>query len=262
MSSELLFEVRDRVGLIRLNRPEKLNAFTGTMLDEWLAALAESEAREDVRCVVISGVGRAFTTGGDTSTMGAGQDNGPRATKDRIWEVIQAVPKQLAVMDTPTVAAVNGVATGGGVDVALACDIRVCAASARFAETYAKLGLIPGAGGAYFLPRLVGVARALEMLWTAEFIDAETAARIGLVNHVYPDGSFLDDALELAGRIASAAPLSVKYIKRTVYRSLATDMLTSFDLISSHMTVVRSSEDHVEAVNAFREKRAPEFKGI
>ena len=261
MSAEVVFEVRDRVGLIRLNRPEKLNAFTNSMLEDWLEALDEAEAREDVRCLVITGTGRGFTTGGDVSTMGEGQDNSPRATKDRIWETIQAVPKRLATMDTPTIAAVNGVATGGGVDVALACDIRVCAASARFAETYSRLGLIPGAGGAYFLPRTVGVARALELLWTAEFIDAETAERIGLVNHVYPDESFLDDAMALAGRIAAAAPLSVRYIKRTVYRSLATDMLTSFDLVSSHMTVVRSSEDHVEAVEAFREKRAPEFKG-
>lgn len=261
MSAEVVFEVRDRVGLIRLNRPEKLNAFTNSMLEDWLEALDEAEAREDVRCLVITGTGRGFTTGGDVSTMGEGRDNSPRATKDRIWETIQAVPKRLATMDTPTIAAVNGVATGGGVDVALACDIRVCAASARFAETYSRLGLIPGAGGAYFLPRTVGVARALELLWTAEFIDAETAERIGLVNHVYPDESFLDDAMALAGRIAAAAPLSVRYIKRTVYRSLATDMLTSFDLVSSHMTVVRSSEDHVEAVSAFREKRTPEFKG-
>ena len=261
MSAEVVFEVRDRVGLIRLNRPEKLNAFTNSMLEDWLEALDEAEASEDVRCLVITGTGRGFTTGGDVSTMGEGRDNSPRATKDRIWETIQAVPKRLATMDTPTIAAVNGVATGGGVDVALACDIRVCAASARFAETYSRLGLIPGAGGAYFLPRTVGVARALELLWTAEFIDAETAERIGLVNHVYPDESFLDDAMALAGRIAAAAPLSVRYIKRTVYRSLATDMLTSFDLVSSHMTVVRSSEDHVEAVSAFREKRTPEFKG-
>ncbi|MCY3755739.1 MAG: enoyl-CoA hydratase/isomerase family protein, partial [Alphaproteobacteria bacterium] len=233
MSSEIVFEVRDKVGLIRLNRPEKLNAFTNVMLEDWLEALDEAEAREGVRCVVITGTGRGFTTGGDVSTMGGGRDNSPRATKDRIWETIQAVPKRLAAMDTPTIAAVNGVATGGGVDVALACDIRVCAASARFAETYARLGLIPGAGGAYFLPRAVGTARALELLWTAEFIDAETAERIGLVNHVYPDESFLDDAMALAGRIAAAAPLSVRYIKRTVYRSLATDMLTSFDLVSS-----------------------------
>ena len=261
MSAEIVFEVRDGVSLIRLNRPEKLNAFTNSMLENWLEALDEAEVREDVRCVVITGTGRGFTTGGDVSTMGEDRDNSPRATKDRIWETIQAVPKRLAGMDTPTIAAVNGVATGGGVDVALACDIRVCAASARFAETYARLGLIPGAGGAYFLPRVVGTARALELLWTAEFVDAETAERIGLVNHVYPDESFLDDAMALAGRIAAAAPLSVRYIKRTVYRSLATDMLTSFDLVSSHMTVVRASEDHVEAVAAFREKRPPEFKG-
>ena len=128
-------------------------------------------------------------------------------------------------------------------------------------EVRDKVGLIPGAGGVYFLPRTVGTARALELLWTAEFVDAGTAERIGLVNHVYPDETFLDDAMALAGRIAAAAPLSVRYIKRTVYRSLATDMLTNFDLVSSHMTVVRSSEDHVEAVAAFREKRTPEFKG-
>ena len=261
MSEHLLVEIDDGVAVLTLNRPGKLNAFTGDMLQGLVAALDECEARDDVRVAILTGAGRGFCSGGDIGGMGAAADNRPHVTKERIWREIQAFPKRCARFEKPLLAAVNGVATGGGMDLALACDIRVAARSARFAETYARIGLLPGGGGAYFLPRLVGKARALELLWTAEFIDAEQALALGLVNHVYPDEALMPEAMQLAKRIAAMPPLSVQLIKRTVNQGLEVDMTTAFDLISSHIAVARAGHDHPEAIAAFREKRQGKYVG-
>lgn len=261
MPDNLIFEVSDTIATLTLNRPEKLNAFTNDMLHGLVATLDECDERDDVRAVILTGAGRGFCSGGDIGTMGEAADNRPHVTKDRIWRDVQAFPKRLARFEKPIIAAVNGVATGGGMDLALACDFRVAAQSARFAETYAKIGLLPGGGGAYFLPRLVGAARALELLWTAEFIDAEQALEFGLVNHVYPDGDLMTEARKIASRIATMPPNSIRLIKRAVYQGLETDMTTAFDLISSHIAVARAGADHPEAINAFREKRSGDFVG-
>ena len=194
--------------------------------------------------------------------MGEGHDVRPHVTKDRIWQKIQAFPKRLARFKKPILAAVNGAAVGGGMDLALACDIRIAGESAKFAETYAKIGLLPGGGGAYFLPRLVGRARALELLWTADFIDGATALEIGLVNHVYPDDQLLAETIKLAKRIAAMPPLSIRLIKRTVDQSLRSDMDTAFDLVSSHIAIARFGPDHAEAIAAFKEKRPGKFGGF
>ena len=146
-------------------------------------------------------------------------------------------------------------------DLALACDIRIAGASARFCESYVKIGLAPGGGGAYFLPRIVGKAQALELLWTADFVDAETALSIGLVNHVYPDDQLMVETLKLAKRIAAQPPLSVKLVKRLVDQGLRSDMDTAFDLVSSHISILRSGEDHKEAIAAFKEKRPGKYRG-
>ena len=145
--------------------------------------------------------------------------------------------------------------------IAMACDIRIAGASARFAETYAKIGLLPGGGGAYFLPRLVGKARALELLWTADFIDAAAALEIGLVNHVFPDDALMAETIKLATRIAAMPPLSIRLIKRTVNQSLEADLATALDLVSSHIAIARAGDDHVEAIEAFRAKRDGEYVG-
>ena len=149
----------------------------------------------------------------------------------------------------------------GGMDLALACDIRIAGKSAEYSETYVKIGLLPGGGGAYFLPRLVGKSKALELLWTADFIDAETALEIGLVNHVHPDDQLLSETIKLAKRITAMPPLSVRLIKRTVNQCIDADMETAFDLVSSHIAIARAGHDHGEAIKAFREKRAGDYLG-
>jgi len=259
--SELLFDVEDNVAILTLNRPEKLNAFTSAMLTGLVEALDACGERDDVRAVILTGAGRGFCSGGDIGGMGEGQDNRPHITKKRIADEIQAFPKRLARFEKPVLAAVNGPAAGGGMDLALACDFRVAGKSARFAETYGKIGLLPGGGGAYFLPRIVGKAMAMEMLLTAEFIDADEALRIGLVNHVYEDNQLMAEARRIAKRIASLPPLSMKLIKRTVNEGLTSDMAASLDLVSSHIAITRSGPDHVEAIKAFKEKRAGVYVG-
>jgi enoyl-CoA hydratase/carnithine racemase len=261
MAQDLLFDVSGGIAVMTLNRPDKLNAFTGEMLHGLVAALDECDARDDVRVAILTGAGRGFCSGGDVGGMGGAADNRPHVTKRRIWREIQAFPKRAARFEKPLLAAVNGVATGGGMDLALACDIRVAAKSARFAETYARIGLLPGGGGAWFLPRLVGQARALEMLWTAEFIDADQALGIGLVNHVWPDAELMRETIRLAERIAAMPPLSVQLIKRAVAQGMSADMTTAFDLISSHIAIARAGYDHPEAIAAFREKRPGLYEG-
>jgi 2-(1,2-epoxy-1,2-dihydrophenyl)acetyl-CoA isomerase len=261
MSEELQFTVAGHVATITLNRPDKLNAFTDGMLEEWLAALDACRARDDIRVVVITGTGRAFTTGGDVGGFAAHAASSAARIKSRVQDGIQLVPRKIAEMDKPVIAAMNGVATGGGLDVALACDIRFAAESARFAETYVRMGLIPGAGGAYLLPRIIGAARALEMFWSAEFVDARQAERIGLVNRVFPDDELMPRTYEFARRVADGAPLAVQLIKRVVRLGLDKDLATGLELAAANLPVVRSSEDHLEAIAAHKEKRPPKFKG-
>jgi len=261
MTDLIKFEVADGIAIITLNRPEKLNAFTDVMLDSWLAALEECRIRADVRVIVMTGTGRAFTTGGDVESFSASASLSPAEIKNRLINGIQRLPRKLAEIEKPIIAALNGFATGGGLDIALACDIRFAAESARFAETYAKMGLIPGAGGAYLLPRIVGTAKALELFWSCDWVEAREAERIGLVNLVFPDAELMAGTMAFARKVADAAPLSIQTIKRVVHLGLNQDLPAALELVASNMTVVRSSEDHKEALAAFKEKRTPVFKG-
>ncbi len=172
------------------------------MLEKWLAALEECRTNPEVRVIVITGTGRAFTTGGDVEGVRRKRVADAARHHAATWcEGSQRLPRKLAEIDKPVIAALNGFATGGGLDIALACDIRFAAESARFAETYARMGLIPGMGGAYLLPRIVGVAKALEMFWSGDWVDAREAERIGLVNKVFPDAELMEGTYAFARRV-------------------------------------------------------------
>jgi len=251
----------DGVATLTLNRPEKLNAFNAAMLDEWVALLEQAQADPQVRAIVLTGAGKGFCSGGDVDDMGSSDANTALRIKQRLRDGVQRIPELLQRIDKPVIAAINGVATGAGLDLALMCDVRFLAAGARVGETYARIGLVPGAGGAWFLPRLVGVAKALELFWSSELLDAQEALRIGLVNRVVPDADLLAHAQQFAARVAQAPPLSVQLIKRAVYQGTQTDLTTSLDLISSHMTLVRNSRDHAEALATLREKRPGNYEG-
>jgi enoyl-CoA hydratase/carnithine racemase len=261
VSDLLKYEIVDGIATITLNRPEKMNAFTGEMMDDWVAALEDCRTRPDVRAIVMTGTGRAFTTGGDVESFSGSAKQTPQGIRNHLVGGSQRLIRKIAEIDKPVIAALNGFATGGGLDIALACDIRFAAETARFAETYAKMGLIPGMGGAWLLPRIVGVAKALELFWSTDWVDAREAERIGLVNKVFPDAELMEATRAFARKAADGAPLAVQTIKRLVRTGLGQDLTTALDMVASEMTVVRSSEDHREALAAFKEKRKPTFTG-
>jgi len=163
--SDLLYEKKDKIATITLNRPDKLNAFTGPMIEAWAKSLADAQADPDVNVVVVTGAGRAFCAGGDVARMGQGEPT-QLDHKNSLWEGVHRVPKTLETLDKPVIAMVNGLAVGAGMGMTVMCDVRFAAASARFSTGYVKVGLVPGDGDTYFLPRLVGPAKALELLWT------------------------------------------------------------------------------------------------
>jgi 2-(1,2-epoxy-1,2-dihydrophenyl)acetyl-CoA isomerase len=261
MTDQLRYEVADGIATITLNRPEKMNAFTPEMLAAWADALLESGRRDDVRVVVITGAGKAFCSGGDIGSMGSRSERTPLQRKSELSASVHRVPLAIAELDKPVIAAMNGAAAGAGLDLALWCDLRYAAESARLGETYVRVGLVPGAGGTWILPRRVGLAKALEMFWTGELLDAREAERIGLVNKTLPDAELMPYVMQVARRIADGPPLSIRTIKRAVYQGQAIDFRTSLDLISSHYAVVTSTHDHKEAVAAYVEKRKPSFRG-
>ena len=256
MSGDLEFTVADGIARIVLDRPERMNAFTFEMIDAWVQALRHCREDDAVRVVVVTGRGSAFCSGGDIVEMGDRLGQPPERRKNELFERIERIPLALEDLDKPVIAALNGVATGAGLDLALMCDLRYAAESARFAETYLKVGLVPGAGGAHFLPRLVGVSKALEMFFTAEFVDAQEALRIGLVNKVFPDAELHEQVDRIARRIAAAPPLATRMIKRAVYQGMRNDLRTNLDLISSHYAVVTAGQEHRDLVEKFIDGRA------
>lgn len=260
-TDQLRFEVRDSIATITLNRPEKKNAFTTEMLHAWGDALLECAERDDVRAVVLTGAGDAFCSGGDVGNMKDRAEDSAYQRKVALAERVHRIPLILETFEKPVIVAVNGVATGAGMDMALMGDIRIAASSARFAETYTRVGIFSGDGGAWFLPRIVGTAKALELLWTARFIDAAEAERMGIVSRVVPDEQLMAVAYELASRIAEQPPIAVRMMKRAVYQAERMDLRTHLDMASSHMAAVYSTQDHREAVAAFQDKRKPRFSG-
>jgi enoyl-CoA hydratase/carnithine racemase len=258
--SDLIYEVKDKIATITLNRPDKLNAFTGPMLDAWVNGLAEAQADPNVNVVVVTGAGRAFCSGGDVGRMGEGA---PSALdhKNTLYEGVHRVPRQLEAMDKPVIAMVNGLAVGAGMGMCLMCDVRIASTEARFSTGYVRVGLVPGDGDTFFLPRLVGPARALELLWTADFIEAPRALELGIVNRVVPPGELQEATHAFARQIADGPQVPIRMIKRLVYQSLKLDLRTHLDLVSSHMSIVRQTADHKEGVAAFKEKRSPKFQG-
>lgn len=256
---DLEYQVEAGVATIRLNRPAQRNAFTLPMLQSWVAALTSAREDEAVRVVVLTGAPGAFCSGADMSKVGAADT--PLETKSVLTDHVHRVALAVEDLDKPLIAAVNGAAVGAGMDMALMCDVRVATSSATFCEGYVKVGLVPGDGGCYYLPRIIGTAKALELLWTGDVVSASEALAMGLVSRVHPDETFAAEVDAFARRLADGPPVHLRMIKRATYQSARSDLRTALDLISSHMAVAKSTADAREAFSAFSERRPPSFVG-
>ncbi|HXG41502.1 MAG TPA: enoyl-CoA hydratase-related protein [Dehalococcoidia bacterium] len=263
---QVIYEKRDDgVAVITLNRPERLNAFTRQMIDEWYAALQDAHLDANVRVVVVTGAGRAFCAGADVGSGAAGalMDRSRDLVENRnfLRDSIQRIPRLLAQMDKPYIAAVNGVAVGAGMDMASLADIRFASSTARFGMTYVRMGIIPGDGGCWLLPRIVGMAKALELIWTGEIIDAEEALRIGYVSKVLPPEELMPYTLEFAQKLARGPAVAIQLSKRLAYRGQFTDLDEALEAAQAAMIIAQMTEDAREGPRAFLEKREPQFKG-
>jgi enoyl-CoA hydratase/carnithine racemase len=249
---EIVFKKEDGIATITLNCPERKNSFSMDMIDQWANALAQWRTDPEVKVIVLTGSGDSFCAGAYFAPAQDGSAAAPTAFdhKSNLWERIHRIPLTLEDTDKPVIAALNGVAVGAGLDMALMCDIRFAAESARFSEGYVKVGFVPGDGGAYYLPRLVGVAKALELLMTGDFILAPEAERIGMVNKVFPDDQLMEETYQFARRLADGPTKVIQLIKRAVYQSSRVDLRTALDMISSHMGVIRTTQDSQEAMKA------------
>mgnify|MGYP000220996259 CR=1 FL=1 len=258
MSDTVLTATADGVLTLTLNRPDALNSFTVEMKEGLLAALKDAARNKEVRVVILTGAGRAFSAGQDLKER-AGPDVNDLGTelRDRYNPIILAMRR----LEKPIIGAINGVAAGAGMSVAMACDIVIASDKASFMEAFGRVGLVPDTGSSWFLPRLVGPARAAEMIFTADSVDAATATQIGLVNRVVPADSLMNEARALAGRLATAAPIALALAKRALNRALTSNLEDALEFEAQLQSIAGRSADHQEGVAAFVEKRPPDFKG-
>lgn len=256
----ILYRLEGHTAVLTINRPEAKNAFSPEMIALWPQFLEEARKDDQVRVVVLTGKGDTFCSGGDIRDMAEGKlcswD-----MKNFLWEGVHRIIFTMEDLDKPVIAAINGAAMGAGLDMALMCDLRICSDRARLAESYILMGLVPGDGGAFFLPRLIGLARALELLLTGEVLPPQRALDIGLVNRIVPQSRLMEEAMELAEKMGSRPPLAMRMMKRAVYQAIRSDVRTHLDYISSQISLLSETADHREAARAFLERRSPVFSG-
>jgi 2-(1,2-epoxy-1,2-dihydrophenyl)acetyl-CoA isomerase len=263
MSQDLIEDVKDGVALLTMNRPGSLNALSPAMLDAMQAALPRLAADPDVGVVVLTGAGRGFCSGGDVKAMAEGKE----AEGDTLESRAQALRSRMEVsrwlheMPKPTIAMVRGAAAGAGLSLALACDLRVASDTARFVTAFARVGYSGDFGGSYYLTQLVGTAKARELYYTADPVDAAQALALGIANRVVPDGELEDETMALARRIAAGPRVALAYMKRNMNAAESGTLKDLLDLEAWHHTRTGFTEDHREAARAFVDKRPPVFKG-
>jgi 2-(1,2-epoxy-1,2-dihydrophenyl)acetyl-CoA isomerase len=259
---EVLVERRDRVALITLNRPEALNALLGDMRSQLRETFERVGTDPDVGAIVVTGAGRGFCSGGDINFMEEVMTRGGRFEDFLpLLEAGRDVVRAIHATDKPVIAAVNGAAAGAGMNLALACDIRWASESAKFAESFVRIGLHPDWGGIHALPRIVGLSRALELMWTGELIDAAEALRIGVVSRVLPNESLVPDALAFADRLARGPAVALAEIKRSVRASMSMTLEEALAREIEAQERCWKTRDAREGIAAFREKRDPKYEG-
>jgi 2-(1,2-epoxy-1,2-dihydrophenyl)acetyl-CoA isomerase len=260
-NEDLIIEKRDGIATITLNRPDKLNSVTIEMAERMVRELEQMNKDDETKVIVLTGTGRAFCSGADIS--------GPLITSDTLriarlepFPWITPLFYKIYECDKPTIAALNGIVTGTGFGLGLACDIRIASENATFSLIFVKRGLLSGCGTTFLLPRIVGVSKAFELMWTGDRFDAKEAERLGLVNRVVPQGELMNAAMELAGKIAKGPSVAIELMKRSVRKGLASNDFAAH-LVYEGWAQSRCSEteDGKEGIKAFMEKREPVFKG-
>lgn len=263
----ILLKKENWIATITLNRPDRLNAVTPKMAHELLAAIEDVDKDDEVRVLVLTGAGRGFCAGADVGGMTGGTQEGMGTARSaeemRRYHsrVVGRICLGLQKLQKPTIAMVNGIAVGGGFDMALACDMRIGSKNTRFRNAFVKIGLFPGWGGTWLYPRVMGLAKALEYLFTGDFLEAEEAEKIGVLNKLVPSEDLERETMGLARKIAQGPPIAIRLMKLQAYKGLQMDLETALEMAAACETITLTSEDHKEGVAAFREKREAQFKG-
>ena len=254
----ILFEKIDAVGKITLNRPEKYNSFVREMALSLQKTLVNCESDDSIRCILITGAGKAFCAGQDLKE--AIDPQGP-GIEQIVREHYNPIIKRIREIEKPVIAAVNGVAAGAGANLALACDIVTATQSAKFIQAFSKIGLIPDSGGTYFLPRLIGLPKATAFMMTGEPVSSEKAEALGMIYAVYEDAEFESKTLELARSIAAMPTKGLGYTKRLLNQSFNNSLEDQLNLEAATQSLSAHADDHKEGIQAFLEKRTPKFTG-
>ncbi|MRX48931.1 enoyl-CoA hydratase [Paracoccus sp. S-4012] len=261
----VIIEREGAIARVTLNEPKSRNALSGPVLDLLLPFLENANADESLSCIVVTGAGPSFSSGGNVKDMRDGTHpmftGAPHEMQEGYRRHIQRMPRAFHALDVPVIAAVNGTAIGAGLDLACMCDIRIAAPEATFAESFLRVGLISGDGGAWFLPRVIGRARAMELALTCRVLDAEEAERWGVVSQIVAADALVDTAMDLASQIAGFPPKSLRLNKRLLRQSAESDLDTALELAAAYQAIVQSSADQREAVSALLEKRVARFSG-
>ena len=259
-TTELIVDQCDGVLTLTLNRPERLNAISGPMLAALSAELDRANIDPEVRVVVLTGAGRGFCSGLDLKARAAGEDGGG-SSELRLFDLHNTPPLVLHRMDKPVICALNGAAAGYGMDMALGCDIRIASDQAKLGAVFVRRGVLPESGGTWYLPRLVGWAKAAEIAFMGDVLDAQRSLELGLVNRVVPHDQLMDEVAAVAARIASNAPYSVQATKRMMRLGMDETFETAVDHTYLQLRPMFGSEDFREGMAAFLERRDPSFKG-
>lgn len=259
----LIYEVEDNIATLTMNRPERLNALGDTLRTDLHDAVTKASDDPNVRAIILTGAGRGFCSGGDVKAMnGAKQRNESPAIMDKVAPSRDLTVLAMRDAPKPIIAAVNGPAAGAGMNIALACDIRIASSAARFGETFVRRGLHVDWGGTYFLPRIVGMAKACELIFTGDVIDVEEALSLGIVSQVVEPDNLMDTVRGLARKMAAGPPIAIRLAKRALYHNQECDLRAALEYETYAQNICRETEDAREGIRAFVEKRSPSFGGL